>query len=507
MRDDEPNRPPRWAAALWGAVSAGAALAMGELTAAFTIPQAAPLIAVGDAAIAISPEPLKRWTIDVFGTADKLALLIGIVVVLGCLAALAGIANDRDRRIGPAAAIALAAIGVAAAVTRPSASAFAAFPSVVAAVIAAALLWAWPRPAAASDDPRGFDRRRFLWRSLTLLGGAAISGAFARSLGTGAAVDEARSQIRLPEPTDPAPDLPGVSDFGVKDLAPWRTPNDDFYRIDTALSVPRLDPETYRLRIFGRVDRELTFSYRDLLKRPLVERDITLCCVSNEVGGGLVGNARWLGVPLADLLEEARVQDGADQLVGRSSDGWTAGTPVELCVDGRDAMLAVGMNGEPLPVDHGFPVRMVVPGLYGYVSATKWLTELELTSFADFDAYWIRRNWALPSPIKTASRIDTPRGSATPGVVAVAGVAWAQHRGIGAVEVRVDDGPWHEAKLSDVSSTDTWRQWLWEWDATPGDHTLTVRATDADGDTQTAKEAPVAPDGATGWHTVNVTVA
>ena len=257
------------------------------------------------------------------------------------------------------------------------------------------------------------------------------------------------------------------------------------------------------------VERELTLTFEQLMARPLIERDVTLTCVSNPVGGEYIGNARWLGAPLADLLEEAGVDPAADQLVSRSVDGFTAGTPTAVVMDGRDAMLAIAMNGEPLPIDHGFPVRMVVPGLYGYVSATKWIVDLELTTFDAFDAYWIRRGWAQQAPIKTQSRIDTPRSGSRvrAGRVPVAGVAWAQHRGIAGVELRVDDGPWIAAELSVQDTVDTWRQWLVTWDATPGDHQLQVRATDRDGMTQPAEHEPPFPDGATGYHTAWVEVA
>jgi hypothetical protein len=290
-------------------------------------------------------------------------------------------------------------------------------------------------------------------------------------------------------------------------MSPFVTSNPLFYRIDTALIVPQIAPDGWRLRIHGRVRNPLTFTYDDLLKRPMIERYITLCCVSNEVGGGLISNARWLGVRVSDLLAEAAPEPGADQVVSRSGDGYTAGTPTEVLRDGRDAILAVGMNGEPLPIDHGFPVRMVVPGLYGYVSATKWLTELELTSFADFDAYWVRRGWANKAPIKLQSRIDTPGSRAKAGAVVVGGVAWAQHVGVSAVELRVDNGAWQQAKLYDVPSIDTWRQWTVQWEAAPGNHTLTVRATDTAGKLQDEDQRPVLPDGATGYHTIEVTVA
>ena len=282
-------------------------------------------------------------------------------------------------------------------------------------------------------------------------------------------------------------DLPGLSSF--------YTPNRDFYRVDTALVVPRVAAEDWRLRVHGRVRRELELDFGQLLARPLIERDITLSCVSNEVGGRYVGTARWVGAPLAELLREAGVEPGADQLVSRSADGFTVGTPTAVVLDGRDAMLAVAMNGEPLPLTHGFPVRMLVPGLYGYVSATKWLVDLELTSFGDFDPYWVRRGWARQAPVKTMSRIDTPRPLARQpaGRVAVAGVAWAQHRGIRRVEVRADGGPWRPARLAAEHSPDTWRQWVWPWEATPGRHTLEVRATDGTGATQPRGPGPAVP--------------
>jgi len=278
--------------------------------------------------------------------------------------------------------------------------------------------------------------------------------------------------------------------------------------VTTTLVAPQLSSEDWRLRIHGRVEKELTLTWEELLKRPMIERYITLACVSNDVGGQLIGNAKWQGVRVSDLLDEARPQAGADQVVSRSIDGFTAGTPTAVLRDGRDAMLAIAMNGEPLPIKHGFPVRMVVPGLYGYVSATKWITELELTSFADFDAYWIKRGWSAQGPIKTQSRIDTPRPGANPtaGKIIIGGVAWAQHRGISKVEIRVDKGPWQAATLLPVPSIDTWRQWTFEWQATSGEHTLTVRATDIAGATQTDDGAPPDPDGDTGWHSVDVDI-
>jgi DMSO/TMAO reductase YedYZ molybdopterin-dependent catalytic subunit len=373
-----------------------------------------------------------------------------------------------------------------------------------------------PAPPAAPGTPHPFDRRAFVLSATAAVAASAGAGLLGRHLNANrqAGSAAARSRIALPAPTDRARPLPAGADLRLPGLSPFTTPNRDFYRVDTALVVPRVDATRWRLTLHGRgLAKPLTYTYADLLRRPLVERDITLTCVSNQVGGPYIGNARWIGVRLADLLREAGVRPPssggpADQLVARSVDGMTLGSPVETVLDGRDALLALGMNGEPLPFDHGFPVRMLVPGLYGYVSACKWLRDLELTAFDDFDAYWVRRSWAREAPIKTQSRIDTPRPFASPkaGRVVVAGVAWAQHRGIARVEVRVDGGPWENAALAAETSRDTWRQWSWPWQATPGNHSLEVRATDRAGDTQTERRTDTVPDGATGLHSVVVTV-
>lgn len=312
----------------------------------------------------------------------------------------------------------------------------------------------------------------------------------------------------IPSPLEPAAAIPAGADLGIDGVAPFITPNEAFYRVDTALEVPVIAPDEWRLRIHGMVDREVTLTLADLLAYPTIERDITLTCVSNQVGGEYVGNARWIGVPLAMVLEEAGVQAGVTQIVSRSIDGMSIGTPTAVALDGRDAMLAVAMNGKALPAAHGYPVRLIVPGLYGYVSATKWLIELELTTFDAFDPYWVQRGWAKEGPIKTMSRIDSPRPLARvlAGKVAVAGVAWAQHRGIQQVEVRVDGGAWQTARLAAVDTLDTWRQWVLEWEATRGNHTIEVRAIDAAGVSQSDARLEPFPDGATGWHSVVVTV-
>jgi DMSO/TMAO reductase YedYZ molybdopterin-dependent catalytic subunit len=322
-------------------------------------------------------------------------------------------------------------------------------------------------------------------------------------------VSASRAAVDLPAPAVPAPALPSGTDLMLKDLSPFTTPNKDFYRVDTALVIPQVEADGWSLRVHGMVDHELTITFAQLLERPMIERDITLTCVSNEVGGELAGNAVWTGWPIRELLAMAGPQPGADMVLSTSIDGFTAGTPLEVLTDDREALLVVAMNGEPLPVEHGFPVRMVVPGLYGYVSATKWVVDLKVTTFAADVAYWTPRGWSERGPIKTAARIDVPSsgGQVKLGKVAVAGVAWAQHRGIRAVEVKVDDGPWQRARMAAQPTVDAWRQWVLEWHAPKGNHTLTVRAVDGTGAVQTEHEAPPAPDGASGWHSVNVTVS
>jgi DMSO/TMAO reductase YedYZ molybdopterin-dependent catalytic subunit len=500
------TRTSGWSA-LAGILAAAVAVAAAEVVAVATGPRSAPLVAVGGVVVDAVPEPVKRLAIAVFGVHDKTALLVGTAVLLALFAAGIGLAARRRLRYGLVGAGVFGAIGIAAALSRPGAGWTAALPSAVGAVVAGLtlrLLFAGPERWA--DEP-GESRRRLLTAG-GLLAGSVVVGGAGRLLSGRRDLSAVRDALRLPTPGTTATSVPPGAELNLSGLARYVTPNRDFYRIDTALVVPRVDPRTWQLKISGRVRRPLTLSYDDLLRRPLVERHITLACVSNEVGGDLIGNARWLGVPVKGLLDEADPLPGADQVVGRSADGWTCGTPTEVLRDGRDALLAVGMNGEPLPIEHGFPVRVVVPGLYGYVSACKWVVELELTSFADYDAYWVPRGWAAQAPIKTQSRIDRPRAGADvpAGEYTVAGVAWAQHRGVAAVQVRVDDGPWEDATLAPTVSVDTWRQWSYRWRATPGAHTLSVKATDAQGDVQTEGRQPPAPDGATGWHTIDVTV-
>jgi DMSO/TMAO reductase YedYZ molybdopterin-dependent catalytic subunit len=360
------------------------------------------------------------------------------------------------------------------------------------------------------EDPQeqGMPRRRFL-RVMAGSAAAVALGAVATAVvrGTSLAVAAAREALRLPAPASAAPPIPADATLGTAGVSSLVTPNTEFYRIDTALVVPSVDPGGWKLEVTGMVEQPVSITWQELLAKPLIERFVTIACVSNPVGGNLIGNARWLGWPLRELLAEARPKSGADMVLSRSVDGFTAGTPLDVLMDpATDALLAVGMNGEPLPPEHGFPVRMIVPGLYGFVSATKWVTELKVTTFAADTAYWSTRGWSERGPIKTASRIDVPRDGAkvASGGVMVGGVAWAQHRGISRVEVMVDDAAWQPATLGTGISRDTWYQWSARVQLTPGKHRISVRATDGTGAVQTSEIAPPAPDGATGYHSISV---
>ncbi len=361
-----------------------------------------------------------------------------------------------------------------------------------------------PRPAGVSQAAR----RKFLVTSVTAAGTAAVAGLGGRYLTERTNVTQAQRALRVPPPATPAPPLPAGSDLKIPGLSPFITPNKTFYRVDTAIVLPEILPSSWHLRIHGMVQREINLTFDQLIRRPLLEDYVTLTCVSNPVAGPYVGNALWLGASVQSLLREAGIRAGADQLFCTSQDGFTCGTPVQTAMDGRDAMLAVAMNGQALPVEHGFPVRMVVPGLYGYVSACKWITDIEVTTYQANVSYWAQRGWSQQAPIKTESRIDVPGGTSQlkPGKTAVAGVAWAQHKGIEAVEVRVDNGPWNEATLAAVPDIDTWRQWVWDWDATPGQHVIESRATDKTGYTQTALQEPPEPNGASGYPVIQVVV-
>ncbi|MEV6700992.1 sulfite oxidase [Streptomyces sp. NPDC051453] len=511
--------------ALSGLLAGYAALAAAELAAAVVRPQASPVVAVGGAAVDRTPTALKEWAIRNFATNDKLVLQLGIVAVLALLAVVLGLVAVRHRRVGSAGVLLFGVIGALAATTRPDSTGIAdAVPSVVGALVGAWLLYALSgrarstpteEPSERSTEP-GWDRRGFITLATAAAAVSTGAGLLARSSRGTQDVNavSSRNGVQLPVPASPGKPTPAKAQLAIPGIGAFTTSNKDFYRVDTALVVPMVDAMKWRLRIHGKgVTRPVTLTFDDLLRRPLIERALTLTCVSNEVGGPLIGNARWIGVRLADVLAESGVRPPskggpADQLVARSVDGMTIGSPVEDIMDGRDSMLALGMNGQPLPFAHGFPVRMLVPGLYGYVSACKWIEDIELTTFADYDAYWVKRDWAQQAPVKTESRIDTPKPSASrkAGTVMVAGVAWAQHRGIEKVEVRVDDGPWERATLAAEDTRDTWRQWSYPWQATSGGHRLTVRATDGTGRTQTAKHADPLPDGASGYHSIRVEI-
>ncbi|MEU0546202.1 molybdopterin-dependent oxidoreductase [Micromonospora sp. NPDC005979] len=497
-----------------GVLTAGVTLGVAHLVAALVNPAADPVLAVGGVAIDLAPQPVKAFAIRTFGANDKIALLAGVYTLLALTAVVLGVTALRRRRYGSAGLVAFAALGAAAVLSRPTATPVDILPVLVGAGAGMAAMLLVVRaartvPVSASRRPRLLNRRQFL---ATAAGTALTAGATAavgQAVGHGNAVGaRSRAAVRLPPPVRPAPPLPAGVSAGVDGVAAFVTPNRDFYRVDTALTVPQVDLKTWRLTLGGAVDRPRSWRFEELLARGLVERDITLNCVSNEVGGPYIGTARWAGIPLAPLLREAGIHAGQNQLVSRSVEGMTIGTPLDAILDGRDALLAVAMNGEPLPLDHGFPVRMLVPGLYGYVGACKWLTSMTVSTFDAFDPYWVQRGWAADAPVKTASRIDTPKPFAQrpAGPVMVAGVAWAQRRGITAVEVQVDDGPWQQARLADGPSPDLWRQWTYRWDAAAGSHTLRVRATDATGATQTDQRAAPFPDGATGWHSTTVTV-
>lgn len=505
--------------AVSGLLAGYTALAVAELVASLVRPQVGPVTVVGGAAIDRTPAAVKDFAIRTFGENDKLVLQLGILTTLALLGVVLGIVSLRYRRGGAAGVLLFGVIGAAAALSRPDAEGAAdALPSLAGAAAGAAILYFLAgklSPGPVSEGTDGWPRRGFLLAASVTALAATGAGAVGRTLtgrrGQGAVAS--RTAVELPAPSSPAPPLPKGVQLKAAGISSFTTPNKDFYRVDTALVVPKVDADTWRLRIRGKgVTRPRTYTFQELLERPLIERDITLTCVSNEVGGPYIGHARWLGVRLADLLKECGVkppsQGGrADQLVARSVDGMTLGSPVEEVMDGRDAILAVGMNGEPLPFNHGFPVRMLVPGLYGYVSACKWIEEIELTTFDSYDPYWVKRKWARKAPIKTQARIDTPKPFARPtaGTVTIAGVAWAQQRGIQRVEVRIDDGPWQDADLAPQATVDTWRQWSFPWKTTPGGHTLTVRATDGTGVVQTEERTRTIPDGASGWHSVFVT--
>ncbi|AIY02812.1 molybdopterin oxidoreductase [Arthrobacter sp. PAMC 25486] len=525
------------AGSLTGIIAAGSLFAVAELGSAFFGPAASPLTSVGSTFIDFTPAWLKNFAIATFGTNDKLVLLISMAVAAAVLAAVAGVVARRNFRTGAAMVLGFALVMALSIITRAGAGVFDLVPLLLG---TGAGLWVLryltdaargsaTRPASPTQlhGPEGPtaagttaapvpdvapspSRRAFLMRSAAVAGVAVVVGFGGTLLSTARNTAVAvREALKLPAPKTKAAPLPAGVQAPVDGVTPFVTPNNDFYRIDTALIVPEIDPANWELRVHGMVENEFTLGFEELLAQELIESYVTLTCVSNVVGGNLAGNAKWLGYPLREVLARAKPKAGADMVLSTSIDGFSASTPLPVLQDSRDAILAVGMNGEPLPLELGFPVRMVVPGLYGFVSATKWVVDLEVTTFAQKAGYWTSRGWSSHGPIKTASRIEVPRALARvpAGKVAIGGSAWAQTTGISKVEVQLDGGAWQLAELAAEASVDTWRQWSYSWeDATAGTHTVRVRAYDADGQLQIQEQAPPEPDGSSGWHSMTFTV-
>jgi DMSO/TMAO reductase YedYZ molybdopterin-dependent catalytic subunit len=504
---------------LTGLAAAAVALGVAQLSAVPFGPHADSRTAIGSTVIDLTPGPVKEWAIQLFGTSDKLFLTVVVLVGIGVIAALTSQYETRHRPVGSIAIVVAGALGCAAVLSRAGATPIDVIPTLIGTVCGVLVLRLLVSGrivnAAPAADPSSTDSpdrgRRLSLVTLGFIGAGAIAGvagAVLNRLNSSVAGD--RTAFTLPTARTSAPPLPppSVQPPGVA-LPPFITPNADFYRIDTALSVPQLSRADWRLKIHGMVDREVTLTFDDLQQFEVVEQIVTLTCVSNPVGGDLVSNAKWTGYRVRDLLAGAGIHPDADMALSTSIDGFTAGTPVEALTDQRNSLLAIGMNDAPLPTEHGYPARLVVPGLYGYVSATKWVVDVELTRFDRAQAYWTRLGWSPRGPIKTESKIEVPRnGQVIPrGPVTFGGVAWAQQRGVQAVEVKIDDGPWQQAQLGTSFSKDTWRLWSFGWRADqPGPHEIAVRATDGTGAVQTSEQADVIPDGATGWHTVSFDV-
>lgn len=498
------TRRPPWALA--GIIAGLAGLATSYATAMVLTIREAPVVAVAELVIRLTPGDLAERAIDVLGHLDKPVLVAGVLVLLlACFAGAGVLARGGWWRPMPVW-LALAAVGLVAVLVQRGAGAVDTLPVVVGLVtwvtlhsaLTDALYRARRRP-----DLESHERRVFLIVAGVVSVAAVGIAVAGRLVGAGRRhVEVSRRLLRIPGVT--RREAPAATSLGLPGITPWQTPNEEFYRIDTAIALPTIEPDDWSLRIHGLVERELVLSYTDLVRRQMTESWITLNCVSNEVGGDLIGNARWSGVRIADLLAGLGVSPDADCVLQTSHDGWTCATPLEVLTDDRDAMLAVAMNGHPLPIEHGFPVRTVVPGLYGYVSATKWVVDLEVSTFAESVGYWTTRGWSALGPVKIASRIDVPRsGDEVPvGPFSFGGVAWHQHTGIAHVEVQVDGGEWTRAELAEVPSVDTWVQWAVTIDVAEGDHEVRVRAVGTDGETQTSAVARPDPDGATGWHTV-----
>jgi len=490
-----------------GVAAAAVSLGVTQLVATFFSPAADARTAVGTSVLNLTPGPVKEWAIQTFGTANKLFLTVMVVAVITALCGLAAIWERSRIPLGSLVIAAAAVAGALAVLAQPGAGAADLIPTAVGAACGIATMRLLTTEDTRQPTPDGGRRRSLL--TLGLVAAGALSGVAGHLLtGRRRSVAADRDTFALPAAATPAPAVPPEVQPATPGLPSFITDNADFYRIDTVLNVPQLSRADWKLRIHGMVDREITYTFEDLQDFEPIEKVVTLACVSNPVGGELISNAMWTGYRVRDLLARSGIRPEADMVLSTSVDGFNLGTPVEALTDDRDAMLAIGMNGVPLPVEHGYPARLVVPGLYGFVSATKWVVDLELTRFDRAEAYWTKLGWSAKAPIKTQSRIDVPRNGTRldAGSVAVGGVAWAQHRGIKAVEVRIDDGPWQRATLGAAYSNDTWRLWTYDWQAAPGSHTITVRATDNTGAVQTETPAPPAPDGATGWPSVSVRV-
>jgi DMSO/TMAO reductase YedYZ molybdopterin-dependent catalytic subunit len=524
--------PRRLLYAAFGVLATLVGVAAGHLVAALLNPDSSPVLAVGSTVIDLTPTPMKEWAIRTFGSNDKPILIGSVMAGVLVLAAVAGLLARRRFRNGAALLVVLVAVAGALAIRRPNAELIDIVPGVVSAIVAVAALWwldrsaqapvaAEPRPHPMVDATPGEpdiavpvskhrtepSRRGVLIAMGALAATAAVMGGAGRLIGK---IRAKIGDITYPAPASAAGTLPTGIETQYAGITPLRISNKDFYRVDTRLDTPIVDIDDWTLTIDGDVDQELTFTFEELLAMPLIERDITLTCVSNSVGGPYVGGARWIGVRLTDLLDQAGVWSKADQLLSTDFDGMKIGTPLELATDGRDAMIALGMNGEPLPREHGYPARMVIPGLYGFISATKWLTKLTLTTYADEEAYWTERDWATNAPIKPSARIDTPKSLAEipSGETVIGGVAWAQNDGgVTKVQVKVDGGAWEDAELGPEVGSDYWRQWFFTWDATQGQHNVAARVIDADGDVQTDVRAEPFPEGSSGIHTLILRVA
>lgn len=492
-----------------GLVAALAGLAAAELSTHVVANLKNPIISIGNRVVDAVPNFMKELVVRIFGVNDKTFLLFCIGLTVAVLAATFGRAYSKNNlKKGRYLILGMSLLAAIASLFDAKAGPFAVVPSIITGGVTLYILNSYARRKAEAESFGGEYSRREALSFAVAVGIVAVAGlGFGRLLKQQASSGLERLKMVLPKalkslsvpPKDPALGIPGLSKLF--------TPNEDFYRIDTALSTPEIALDTWSLKIDGMVANPRSYTYKELLARPTFELDGTISCVSNEIGGDLVGNARWFGIRLDDLIREAGPLTRADQVMGYSVDGFTAGFPV-AALDGRDAMIAFGMNGEVLPAAHGFPARIIVPGLYGYVSATKWLSRIELTRFDAKRGYWIPRGWSAQAPIKTASRIDTPRdGSRTvaQGAGVVAGVAWAPTRGISRVEIKIDASAWQDATLGPELANTTWRQWWVKWSPSSGDHKISVRATDGTGELQSEKDVAVLPNGAEGWHTIQFT--